>query len=240
MSPSKTERFEMRLDEDTLSRIDKWRSQQDDLPTRSEAMRQLVEAGLERSSHTAITFRPGERVIITMLADLYKHLGVDGEVNAELLMKVLLDGHLWALNWQATELPSALFHGHEDTKEDVAFVVDVLDMWDFIETAHRDLSDSDKARIAADVNGPIGKSVRFRGFDANDDREVVLLSIGRFLVEDLKRFASTFKGRDFNSHFPMAQTYRKMLRVFEPIRKTILGTAPLNTEQLIKILNAAN
>lgn len=225
----------MRLDEDTLSRIDKWRSQRDDLPTRSEAMRQLVEAGLERSSHTAITFRPGERVIITMLADLYKHLGVDGDVNAELLMKVLLGGHLWALNWQATELPSALFHGHEDTKEDVSFVVDVLDMWDFIETAHRDLSETDKARIAKEVNG---KAVRFRGFDANDHHEAVLFSIGRFLVEDLKRFTSTFKNRDFNSHFPMVQTYRRMLRVFEPIRKTLLGTDPLNPEQLIQIINA--
>ena len=57
-APLKTERFEMRLDGDILTRIDQWRSQQSDLPARAEAMRRLVETGLSRSSPEAITFRP--------------------------------------------------------------------------------------------------------------------------------------------------------------------------------------
>ena len=46
MSP-KTERFEMRMDPETLSRIDEWRRKQADLPSRAEAMRRLVELGLK-------------------------------------------------------------------------------------------------------------------------------------------------------------------------------------------------
>jgi hypothetical protein len=30
-----------------------------------------------------------------------------------------------------------------------------------------------------------------------------------------------------------------MYRVFEPIRQTLMGTTPLSTDQLIKVLNAA-
>lgn len=43
---AKSERFELRLDPDTLDRIDVWRSEQRDLPSRSAAVRRLVEAGL--------------------------------------------------------------------------------------------------------------------------------------------------------------------------------------------------
>lgn len=43
---NKTERFELRLTSDLLARVDEWRRNQPDLPTRSEAFRRLVEAGL--------------------------------------------------------------------------------------------------------------------------------------------------------------------------------------------------
>lgn len=45
-SEMKTERFELRLSSELLARIDEWRRNQPDLPTRSEAIRRLVESGL--------------------------------------------------------------------------------------------------------------------------------------------------------------------------------------------------
>ena len=72
MPSLKTERFEMRLDEDILIRIDRWRSQQGDVPARAEAMRRLVETGLARSSPEVITFRSAEKLIIAMLANLLR------------------------------------------------------------------------------------------------------------------------------------------------------------------------
>ena len=64
MAPLKSERFELRLDEEGLARIDEWRRRQPDVPARAEAMRRLMEVGLARSSpdakHASITF-PGLR-----------------------------------------------------------------------------------------------------------------------------------------------------------------------------------
>jgi hypothetical protein len=37
----------------------------------------------------------------------------------------------------------------------------------------------------------------------------------------------------------MADKYRKMYRAFEPIRRTLMGTTPLSTDQLIRVLKAA-
>ncbi len=47
MAP-KTERFEMRMDPETLARVDEWRRKQPDLPSRAEAMRRLVDLGLKK------------------------------------------------------------------------------------------------------------------------------------------------------------------------------------------------
>jgi uncharacterized protein len=44
--PIKSERFEMRLDPAAVERIDAWRREQPDLPSRTEAIRRLVELGL--------------------------------------------------------------------------------------------------------------------------------------------------------------------------------------------------
>src|SRR5579862_567379 len=97
----------------------------------------------------------------------------------------------------------------------------------------------DKNRIAAEVDGPFGEHVRFLGFDAHSQNsESGLLHIAEFIVEKLGSFKSTFGGRDLDSHIPMADKYRRMIRVFEPIRRTLIGTM-LSTDQLIKVLNAA-
>lgn len=45
----KTERLEMRVSPDFLAKIDDWRRIQPDLPARAQAIRRLVEIGLEYS-----------------------------------------------------------------------------------------------------------------------------------------------------------------------------------------------
>ena len=44
-----SERFEMRIPSDWLAKVDDWRRQQDDLPSRAEAIRRLVDLGLAAS-----------------------------------------------------------------------------------------------------------------------------------------------------------------------------------------------
>lgn len=46
MASPKTHPFQMRVSPEWLALIDEWRRQQKDLPSRAEAIRRLVEAGL--------------------------------------------------------------------------------------------------------------------------------------------------------------------------------------------------
>lgn len=228
MAP-KSERFEMRLDEDTIERVDKWRAKQDDVPSRAEAMRRLVDVGLSRGSKKAVEFTDGEKLLAMMMRDLYKNFKVKGEIDPEFIGEVIGGGHYWAPRWDM----QGLFHDYEDKPEDVRFVVDVLDMWSFLERAYEKLSAKDKARVEKEAE-PFGKIVKFIGFDGINESEH--MGIARFLIEQMKRFEQ-FKSRELDSHMPTLVTYRRMLQVFEPLRKTLDGTN-LNADQVIAILRA--
>ena len=230
MAP-KTERFEMRLDEDTLVRVDEWRGGKDDVPSRAEAMRRLIEQGLAKPSKpTSVVFTDGEKLLFMLLRDMYKQLNLKkGDTDLELIASAIYGGHYWAPRWEM----SGLFHDHEDKESDVRFVVNVLDMWSFMEAGYKKLAKKDREQIALDV-GPWARTVEFSGFDGNN--ESGLMSIAKFFVDDLGRF-SDFKGRDMNSHSPMASTYRGMLGVFEPIRTSLVGVS-LSAAQITRILQA--
>lgn len=230
-----TERFEMRIETELLERLDNWREGEEDKPSRAEAVRRLMEAGL---AHDTRGRQPhlsdGEKLITLMLTDVIEKLGIQSDTNIDLVRNVIYGGHYWALGW---EMPG-IFHGHIDKRSRVSFVVDVLDMWDFLEEAFEKLDDADKARLA-ELSDPWGKHVRFPGFDGNNETEY--MSIARFLVDDLSRF-SRFKDKkhDMNSHHPTLETYGKMYRAFEPIRKTLVFGKAMSVEQLADVLNARN
>ena len=140
MAP-KSERFEMRLDEDTLARVDKWRSEQGDVPSRAEAMRRLLELGLTRGAADAVKFSDGEKLLFMMMRDLYRHFKVASpEVDVEFISDVIVGGHYWAPRWEM----QGLYHDHEDNIADVRLVVDVLGMWTFIESGYAKLTKKEK------------------------------------------------------------------------------------------------
>lgn len=228
-----TERFEMRIDSELLDRLDSWRDAEEDTPSRAEAVRRLIEAGLAHDTRgRAPHLSDGEKLITLMLTDVIEKLGIDSETNTGLVRNVIYGGHYWALGW---EMPG-IFHGHIDKRSRVRFVVDVLDMWEFLEEAFEKLGDDDKARLA-EVAGPYGQNVHFPGFDGNNETEY--MSIARFLVHDLSRF-SRFRDRhdDMNSHFSTLDTYGRMVRAFEPIRKTLVFGKSMSVEQIAEVLNA--
>lgn len=225
------ERFEMRIDSELLERLDNWRSSEDDTPSRAEAIRRLIEAGLAHDNRG----RPphlseGEKLIAMMLADFIEKSGVEVESDVSLVQKAIAGGHYWALGW---EMPH-IFHGHTDKQRHVGFVVDVLDMWRFLEEDYDRYSQDQKADLLAKI-APYN-TVRFSGFDGNQEDEY---GIAVFLVRDLKRF-SRFgeEGRSLNSHCRMVEKYRSMLRVFEPIRKTLDLGKQMTVDQMAEIINA--
>lgn len=220
----------MRLDQGVLDKLDGWRGRQYDMPSRAEAMRRLLEAGLSASApKKRMRFSDGEKLILWMLGDLYKALKIKGEIDSSFVTSALAGGHHWALEWQY----GSIFPDHEDDAQTVSEVVDILDMWSFIETAYGKLSNADKEHLKAEAE-PFGDAVEFVGFDGNNESDH--LSVARFLIEEMDRFA-TFKGRGLNSHSHSLARHRRMLAVFGPMRRNLIG-AGLVRSQLIEILKA--
>jgi len=228
MQAPMTERFEMRFDQGTRNEIDAWRTRQNDLPSRAEAIRRLINVGLESSERKEVKITDGERLILGMLAEIQTHMKVKGEFEPGFIMDAIYGGHYWGLAWKY----SGLFHRHEDGAQNVSEVVDILDMWSFIESGYAGLSAKDKTRVEKEAE-PFGKNPRFPGFDGNNETEH--LGIADFLVEKLERF-SGFDGRDLNSHWQSLDTYRRMLRVFDPMRRNLTGRT-LTADELIAVLS---
>jgi len=219
----------MRIDEDILASIDRWRSEQDDVPTRTEAVRRLIERGLTSSRKETVTFTDGEKLIVIMLRDLYKHLKLSrGEIDPAFISEVIWGGHYWAPKWDM----QGLFHDDQDKISDVRFVVNVLDMWDFIERAYEKLEKKDKERLEKEAE-PFGKNPRFYGFDGNNEPH---MGIAKFLVEKMGRFERC-RDRDMNSHMPTLHTYARMYEKFEPMRRSLAGR-DLSADELIVLLKA--
>ena len=217
----------MRLDEDILARVDNWRANQYDVPSRAEGMRRLVELGLSRTVRDVVEFSDGEKLLMLMMQDIYKHLKIKDGVDADFVSEVIYGGHYWAPKWDM----QGLFHDYEDNPRDVSFVVDVLDMWSFVEEAYEKLSAEDKDYIKEEV-GPLGENVQFFGFDGNN--ETSYMSIARFLIEKMNRF-TRFKGRGLNSHCLTKGRYKQMLIEFEPMRAGLVGRG-LSANQIVQIM----
>lgn len=171
----------------------------------------------------------GEKLIVLMLTELYEKLGVDGEMDLDFLRSAIFNDKLWGIRWKYTGIP---FSDAEDPPV-VREVVDILDMWSFIERSYVALSTDQKAALATQVQH-FGKDPKFRGFDGNNEGEY--LGTALFLVNELERFEE-FKGRDFNCHHPSVEIHQRMLAVFEPIREN-LGSRSMSVKELAAILNA--
>lgn len=224
----KSERFEMRLDSRLIDRLDRWRERQGDGASRAEAIRRLVERGLE-GERRELSISDGDKLILTMLSDIHKATvgSGTGEMDPDFVVSALSGGHLWGLRWKN----SGLLHGHVDPPEVVAEVVDILEMWSQIEWSFERLPRDAQARVEAEV-GYGRPGFRFIGFDGNEESEH--FSVASFMIGKLDRFAS-LKGRELNSHAPVLGSYRRLHAAFAPIRARGAGE-PLQAANLIEIL----
>ncbi|MBN1459890.1 MAG: YfbU family protein [Armatimonadetes bacterium] len=225
-----SERFEMRLDEETIARVDQWRERVGGGASRAEAIRRLVDLGLSVTSRDEVHFSDGEKLLLLMMKDVLDHLGIrQAAVDAEFVSKAIYGGHFWAPTWRF----SGVFHGHRDDTKNLSFVVDVLDMWTFLERGYGMLAAKDKKTVEKEAEA-YGKQVRFPGFDGNGEAE--LIGIAAFLIEELERFTN-FRGRDLNSHFPTVEAYSRMLDAYTPLRPGLIGR-DLNAQEIAAILRA--
>ncbi|SEP37540.1 hypothetical protein SAMN02787149_107219 [Pseudomonas sp. Snoq117.2] len=129
-----------------------------------------------------------QKLIILMLADIAEKLGADTHFDLKLVAKAIGYDSAWMLPFEYS-----MSFENEDLPVEVKDVINVLDMFDFIERGVEGLSPDDQAEIRVVPNG---HNVVFRGFDGNN--ETTHYGIAGHLVNDLKRF-SRFYGRDLNS-----------------------------------------
>ena len=88
----------------------------------------------------------------------------------------------------------------------------MLEMWRFLEEGHEALPAAGKAKVALETGRD---SVRFPGFDGN--HESGHMSVARFVVVWMGYFPGFAARGDFNSHWPMLESYRRMLAIFQPM-----------------------
>jgi uncharacterized protein YfbU (UPF0304 family) len=168
----------------------------------------------------------GEKLIVLMLADIYKAMKVKGEFDPQFITKTIIYDKLWGFNWELSGIPFE----KSETPRAVKETADILDMWWIIEEGYGKLSKADKARVEKEAE-PFGKNVRFAGFDGNNEEH---FGIATYLVDDMKRF-SHFKGRDLNSHSPSVDGSLRMYSVFESIRPK-LADRSLNADEIVQLL----
>jgi len=70
----RTERLELRVDEDLLQRIDDWMEQTGRASSRSDALRQLVDIGLGTMTGRTVHLSAGDKLNFMLLRDIAKHL----------------------------------------------------------------------------------------------------------------------------------------------------------------------
>jgi uncharacterized protein YfbU (UPF0304 family) len=169
----------------------------------------------------------GEKLILLMLSEIYERLEIDGEIDSKFIKEAIFSNNLWALPWKYSGIP---FEDQEDP-EIVGEILDILEMWNLIEYSYSELSEQDKLKLEVDAK-PFGKNPKFPGFDGNNESEY--MGMASFIVNELNRFED-FKGRSFNSHAPSLDGHRRMLSVFNDVRKN-MDFGPLPESSLAKIL----
>jgi uncharacterized protein len=170
----------------------------------------------------------GESLILVMLSEVYRHLDIQGEIDAKFVQAAIFNHQEWGLRWK---YPS-IFVERKDNPHVVNETADIMSMWSVLETAYNGLWEADKKR----VEGAFGKEIVFPGFDANHEPHY---RVARFLIDDLEKFQA-FKGRDLDTHRATVDGYQRMLAAYTPIASNLAsqGGRSMNIDQIIEVLVA--
>lgn len=170
----------------------------------------------------------GEKLILIMLSEIYEHLDIKGEIDPKFMREAIFSDHLWGLPWNYSGIK---FEDENGDPPYVKTVVDILDMWFFIERAAKKLPEQELAKLKENTGYSF---FDFEGFDGNNEGEYY--STALFIVNKLNRFTH-FKNRELNSHSPSIDMYERMLDVFLPMRGTFVGR-DLNLDELTALFRA--
>ncbi len=171
----------------------------------------------------------GEKLILVMLAEIYKHHKINGEIDPELVVTSIFKDKAWGLKWKY----GGLFNKPESNSPVVEETCNILDMYRVLTPSFDKLSAAEKKRVQDECKHS-AEYLKFQGFDFNNDDHAGVLS---YLVKDLKLY-DELGGVALNSHsISTLGMYRRMRKVFTPM----LDPYPhggLTADQIIEVLTA--
>ncbi|MGF6710343.1 uncharacterized protein YfbU (UPF0304 family) [Luteibacter sp. W1I16] len=172
-----------------------------------------------------------EKLMLAMVAEMHQAAGIKNGINAKLIHDALWSGNEWAIRWDV-QLP---WSSDQENPPYVDHVVDVLDMWSFIEEGFAALPAADVQRVLDETESTLAPTLP--GFDGNNETDEY--SAARFLIDTMGRF-SRFAGRDLNSHHDTIARSNRRLAVFDPIRVSLGNRHPVRVtaDEIIEVVNA--
>lgn len=176
----------------------------------------------------SVKLNDGERLILFMLGEIYRHLKIDSEIDPDFIMKAVGSGRDWAL----ASKYSGLFPSKADDPTEVHETHEILTMFRVLSSSFERLNTVDKTRVDNEVPPFSGSDLKFKGFDGNHDPHY---GIANFMVADLGLYAE-LNGIVINSHSSVLEVYRRMLKAYKPL--TLFSIDGLTADQLIIVLQS--
>ena len=221
----KNTKLSLTLEQGVLSQLDAWRNSHGGGALREEAAIRLIKSGLQQFGESDVLISDGEKIIMTMLRDIYPGRSVQNRaIDPDFVLEALARGHHWGIAWMYPEV----FGSGQVGRHLVNEVSEILNMWQILEAEYDELPDKQKEQIVAEL-GPVGKNVMFSGFDGNN--EILQYSIVRFLMNEMNS-CQWLKGRGLNSHSPRLDGYKRMLKAFD----SLSYIDKLNASMIISVL----
>lgn len=174
-----------------------------------------------------MNFSHGEKLILVMLAEIYKSAKIKGEIDPDLVLKAVFNNQAWALGWKYR----SVFHSEEKNSAVVEETCQILDMYRTITSSFDKLPQAEKVLVEQGA-GHFSDYLNFQGFDHNNDEHSWVVPT---LVNDLQKYQE-IKNPDLNSHsIATIGHYRRMLAKFKamPLDQQ---SYKLTADQLIEIL----
>lgn len=167
----------------------------------------------------------GERLILVMLAELYKANQVKGEIDPGFVLASIRNNQTWGLAWKYP----GICRGEGEKPAVVEETCSILDMYRRLSGSLKDLSEADRKRIEKDAY-PFGDYLKYQGFDGNNDDHCGVVD---HLVRQLGLYEEI--NADLNSHSSATiGQYRKMLQRIENIPPH--PNFKLTADQIIAVL----
>lgn len=159
-------RLEIRIDSQLLERVDLWTEGRTDVDNRSEAIRKLIEIGLQgiQPKDEEVRLSKGEELILRLLAERWcEDKGLleksSTRINPKALFDALIHGQYWAM--RTHPIKPIMIHEHTPTKNEVNFVYEVLRMWASMIETYNQCTKKQKKEIAKATDWTY---IRFPGF----------------------------------------------------------------------------